>query len=100
MMAVYVDDAEIKYGRMIMSHMLADTPGELHSMADEIGIQRKWYQGPDKASTPHYDISLSKRALAIKAGAVFLQGRHEIWPHLKRIKEDFRNNPERWKYAD
>ena len=51
-----------------MCHMLADTPAELHAMADRIGVARRWYQA--KASTPHYDVCKSKRALAVRAGAV------------------------------
>lgn len=67
-MTVYVDDMRAPYGRLIMCHMLADTDDELHAMADAIGVARKWHQ---KAGTyqSHYDIALSKRALAVKAGA-------------------------------
>jgi len=67
-MSVYVDDEQITFGRMKMNHMIADTDEELHAMADLIGVQRKWHQ---KAGTPtsHYDICLSKSALAIKHGA-------------------------------
>lgn len=67
-MTVYVDDmyrfALGAYGRMKMSHMIADTPEELHAMADRIGVARRWYQGD------HYDVALSKRALAVAAGAI------------------------------
>jgi hypothetical protein len=63
---VYVDKAQNAYGRMKMSHMLADTVEELHAMADKIGIKRKWFQ---PKSTPHYDICQSKRALAMENGA-------------------------------
>jgi hypothetical protein len=42
---------------------------ELLDMADRIGVQRKWIQ---KAGSKyeHFDIALSKRALAVKHGAV------------------------------
>jgi len=33
-------------------------------MADQIGVAQRWYQGD------HYDIALSKRSLALDAGAV------------------------------
>lgn len=66
-MPVYVDKSRNPYGRMVMCHMLADTLDELHEMADKIGIKRKWFQ---KGSTPHYDISLGKRKLAIENGAI------------------------------
>lgn len=67
-MTVYVDDMRAQYGRMVMCHMLADTDEELHAMAAKIGVARRWHQ---KAGTPHshYDICLSKRAIAVKLGA-------------------------------
>jgi len=67
-MPVYVDDMRARFGRMIMCHMLADTDSELHAMAAKIGVARRWHQ---KAGTPHshYDICLSKRAMAVKLGA-------------------------------
>lgn len=72
-MAVYVDDMHQyeagQYRRMKMSHMIADTDEELHAMADRIGVQRKWFQHPGSPQR-HYDIALSKRALAVAAGAI------------------------------
>ena len=67
-MAVYVDDMRSPFGRLVMCHMLADNDDELHAMADQIGVDRRWHQ---KAGTPHshYDIALSKRVLAVAAGA-------------------------------
>ncbi|MEF2553222.1 DUF4031 domain-containing protein [Aurantimonas sp. A2-1-M11] len=67
-MTVYVDDMRARFGRMVMCHMFADTTAELQAMADRIGVSRRWRQ---HAGTyrEHYDIALSKRALAIKAGA-------------------------------
>lgn len=67
---VYVDNMNAKYGRMIMCHMLASTDQELHEMANKIGVNRKWWQSPEKTSGSHYDISLSKKALAIQLGAI------------------------------
>jgi hypothetical protein len=75
-MAVYVDDMEAGFGRMVMCHMVADTDDELHAMADQIGMARKWHQ---KAGTPHshYDICKSKRAKAVALGALEI-GRREL----------------------
>ena len=42
---------------------------ELHAMAAHIGMQRRWFQGKDPRH-PHYDLRPSKRALAVRAGAV------------------------------
>lgn len=71
-MSVYVDKAIYGYGRMVMCHMIADSPKELHEMADRIGVARKWFQDPRtmNVSTPHYDICKSKRRLAVAAGAI------------------------------
>lgn len=73
-MAVYVDDMQAPYGRMLMSHMIADTPTELHAMADRIGVARRWLQ---QGGTPreHYDICQSRRRLAIGAGALAIRTR-------------------------
>lgn len=65
-MTVYVDDANIPFGRMIMCHMVADTLDELNSMADVIGVNRKWFQ--DYPRHPH--ISRMKKALALQNGAI------------------------------
>ncbi len=68
-MPVYVDDFRAVYRGMFMSHMVADTIEELHSMADRIGLRRQWFQN-HKGSIPHYDVCWSKRKLAIENGAV------------------------------
>lgn len=68
MMAVYVDDMQAAYGRMKMCHMIADTTEELLAMADRIGVARRWLQKPG-TSHEHFDIAMSKRALAVMAGA-------------------------------
>lgn len=66
-MAVYVDDMYLypvgRFGRMKMSHMIADTEEELHAMADKIGVARRWYQ------RDHYDVAMSARAKAVFFGA-------------------------------
>ena len=66
---VYVDNMRADYGRMVMCHMIADSTDELLAMADRIGVARRWLQD---AGTPneHFDIALSKRAMAVRCGAV------------------------------
>ena len=83
-MSVYVDEARYRYRRMVMCHMLADTPAELHAMADRIGAARRWYQR--YASTPHYDIAKNKRQLALAAGALELS-RREVVEVIRRIRQ-------------
>ncbi len=67
-MTVYVDNMRAPYRGMIMCHMMASTTEELLEMAERIGLARRWIQKP---ATPgeHFDICLSKRTLAVKAGA-------------------------------
>ena len=67
-MTVYVDDMKAAFGRMTMCHMLADTTEELLQMASKIGVQRKWLQHGGTFKE-HFDIALSKRALAVENGA-------------------------------
>lgn len=95
-MSVYVDSSLYGYGRMVMCHMIADTPEELHAMADRIGVARRWFQAPPKASFWHYDIAKSKRSLAVSAGALECE-RNAFVGHLRRIRtsETFGPNPMR-----
>jgi hypothetical protein len=51
-------------------HMWADTRQELDAMADKLGLRRSWVQLDTKPYMIHYDLVPSKRALAVKAGAV------------------------------
>lgn len=68
-MTVYVDRLPAKgWGKWNSgAHMLGSDIDELHAMASQIGLKRAWFQ--DK-SHQHYDLTASKRALAVEAGAV------------------------------
>ncbi|KKM93545.1 hypothetical protein LCGC14_1207360 [marine sediment metagenome] len=74
-MTVYVDNARIPFGRMLMSHMMADTLDELHEMAVKLGL-RRWFQ--DHPGSQHYDLSVSKREEAISRGAVAVSSREFV----------------------
>lgn len=76
-MSVYVDDGAIPYGRMKMCHMVADSTEELLAMADRIGVQRRWIQSRG-TYREHFDISQTKRALAVEAGAIELSKRELV----------------------
>ncbi len=75
-MAVYVDDmslpATVPNGgnavRGRWSHLFAGTHDELMRMAETIGLNPRWIQ---HEGTPgeHFDVVMSKRAAAIRAGA-------------------------------
>lgn len=73
-MSVYVDNALLPYGRMLMCHMVADTTEELLAMADKIGVARKWLQKAGTAEE-HFDVCLSYRTDAIRHGALEATGR-------------------------
>jgi hypothetical protein len=66
-MTVYVDRTHNLLGRMVTSHMIADTLEELHAMARAIGILKLWYQ---PLSSPHYNLNRTRRAKALALGAI------------------------------
>ena len=72
-MSVYVDrlrhyprTASWRFGRAC--HLMADSLDELHAFAARIGLRREWFQ--DHATLAHYDLTATRRAAAIRAGAV------------------------------
>lgn len=83
-MSVYLDKTHNRFRGMICCHMIADTLPELHAMADRIGLKREWFQ---PLSSPHYDVSLSRRALAIAAGARVVD-RWEFVTVLRRLRSE------------
>ena len=68
-MAVYVDNFNAKFQGMIMCHVIADSQLELLEFMDKIGVQRKWIQYVDTYNE-HFDISLSKKKIALSKGAI------------------------------
>lgn len=72
-MSVYVDDMQrpARVGRLQArwSHLMADTDDELHAFAAALGLRRAWHQKPGTAIS-HYDLTETKRQLALRLGAV------------------------------
>ena len=97
-MSVYVDDMYRypigQFGRMKMSHLMADSTDELLDMADRIGVARRWIQQAGQGRhREHFDIAKSKRDLAIREGAIEIsygQGLAKLIAHLKAGGRDFR----------
>lgn len=64
---IYIDAMNASFGRMVMCHMISDeSEEELHAFAEKIGMKRAWFQAK---SFPHYDVSKSRKAEALKLGA-------------------------------
>src|SRR6266568_918702 len=90
---VYVDELSIWVGDKSPScfrnkpscHMYADSLDELHDMAVKIGLQKYWFQ--DKKHLPHYDLTPSKRKLAIINGDI-----ETDWEHLADFVDTIRMN--------
>lgn len=81
-MTVWVDDLRDYGWRLGPScHMTADTREELHDFARRIGMRRSWFQ--DKPRLWHYDLTASRRAAAIRLGAVEL----DIRESMARIRQ-------------
>jgi len=71
---VYVDHARLPLGRMLMSHMVADSREELLAMAAAIGVDARWLQR-EGTHAEHFDVCESMRASAIGRGAVPVSSR-------------------------
>ena len=90
-MTVYIDDmyryALGAFRGMQMSHMIADSDAELHFVAARIGMKREWFQGD------HYDVPLTRRALALEAGAVAITYRQAGAMRRRRAVEGHCGEP-------
>jgi Protein of unknown function (DUF4031) len=77
--SVYVDDGFVEGDWGFWTgggHMQADKLGELHAMADRLGLKRSWFQcKPGKPWHDHYDLTRDKRDQAIQLGTVSLTWR-------------------------
>jgi len=60
-------------------HLVADTSNELHAFAERLGLKRAWYRNG------HYNLTPSKRAQAVAAGAVECSPR-ELVKVLRRVR--------------
>ncbi len=67
----------VRFGNMIMCHMIADTTEELLEMCDKIGVNKKWIQYPGTYKE-HFDICLTKKAKALKLGAIEISMREYV----------------------
>lgn len=72
-MTVYVDSLRMpaRVGRIQAnwSHLTADTTEELLAFAAKLGLRPSWIQNRGHIWKEHFDVTDTKRALAIKLGA-------------------------------
>ncbi len=71
-MTVYVDQlsptVRTRYWRYREAcHLVADSQEELHVFARRLRLKRQWYQ--DHGKYPHYDLTASRRRVAVRLGA-------------------------------
>ena len=87
-MSVYVDDMfpcktnkNWRYNEAC--HLFADSDEELHEFAvDKLRLKRSWFQNHPRM--PHYDLTRSKRLLAVSNGVIEASN--------KQLREYFRRN--------
>lgn len=78
-MSVYVDtlfpcERRPNWWWPFACHLYADTTEELHAFAAKLSLEREWFQ--DKPFFPHYDLTPSKRKVAVHLGAVEAARQH------------------------
>ncbi len=81
-MTVYVDPLfgwgwKLRGHTVDSCHLFSDQVdlAELHDLARQIGMRRAWFQD---GSTPHYDLTPSRRAQAVALGAVEVDHRQAV----------------------
>lgn len=84
-MSVYVDPIMNHGGSATFRwkqscHMYADTLEELHAFAKRIGMKLAWFQTGGRLD--HYDLTIARRAMAVKFGAIETDRRHVV-SHMK-----------------
>jgi hypothetical protein len=63
----------VKWCHMMTDDLSEDGLQELHDFAGKLGLKRSWFQNHNKAF-PHYDLTPSKRRLAVQLGAEEVAG--------------------------
>jgi hypothetical protein len=84
-MSIYVDDERIPWRGKLWCHLVADTLGELHMFARQLGLRETWFQSA--SVYPHYDVTVKVRDRALTLGAT-LGDRRTIITCAKLLKEE------------
>jgi hypothetical protein len=82
--SVYVDRLN-SYGWRLgdSCHLIADTVEELHEFAARLGMKRSWFQ---PVSSPHYDLTVRRRAKAVALGAIELDRKQLVYK-LRELRQ-------------
>ncbi|WP_083444711.1 DUF4031 domain-containing protein [Herbaspirillum rhizosphaerae] len=75
-MAVYIDNAQIRWRNRYWCHLAADSLTELHSFAQKLGLLPTWFQ--DHLNHPHYDVTQTVRIKALRLGAISCDSRQIV----------------------
>ena len=92
-MTLYVDNARTPYGRMRLSHLMADTTAELERARVLLGVPASAWHSP---GTPdeHLDISDTKRRDAIaRLGAVPVSSRQLVAIRQRKRRDRNQTGP-------
>lgn len=84
-MTVYIDKPRWAFGRMVVARMVADTPEELQTMAEEVGMHPRQHRGL-LTSGEHFELWKGDRARVMRRGAVQVT-RDEVDAMLAKRKE-------------
>jgi len=89
---IYVDDVEIPFRNMIMSHLMPGPGTSIHELitfGKKIGLRRYCVQL--NSDVPHFDVSKSMKARAIKNGAIAISTREQTWSDILAYWRSNRN---------
>ncbi len=90
-MSVYVDNLQMafdpkhKWKYKQSCHLFADSEQELIQFGEKIGMKEIWLQR--KVPLLHYDLNESKRALAVKHGAIQVDY-HTTAEHIRKGRRE------------
>jgi len=101
MSTIYVDDLTgclytNKWRHSKACHLMIEPCtdiNELHKFAKKMGLKRCWFQNK-KAGVPHYDLTESKRVIAVRMGAVEIDRNFNVFHIIKpwRLKKQSKCN--------
>ena len=66
-MTVYIDNSRLSWRGRSWCHLVADSVGELHAFAAQLGLRKEWFQ--DRTMYPHYDVTVNVQRRAFALGA-------------------------------